>query len=573
MRHLLLGLVTVTLAAPWAAAAEDDAWDRLDALRQEKEGVEAHLRQTEAALAILREAVPSDADPDLAAARQALAEAEKAEAAAHAAAGLQSVGDRLRTAQAARDARATELLTASPEGRRAVEALAAMQQRIEVLSGRAASLTAAELGELARLTLEERALGRRLYGIHRALWERAEVLPLYRKADDAYKAYGSARGKDEAFKEAQTRVKRARRALDEVRAKLPLKGEVAEEALARRARLVARRDALDVRIDALRKQLLDGASETHMTVERPPRSGKPQKPARLTLWIPPGCAYVRGVVVAHPQVGKFASHPLIREAAARADLATMVMPTFSFDGAETMRHLDGLLDQLAAKSGHPELKGAAVLTAGLSASVLAARNVGYAAPDRVFGIVHIAGGNMHHNIVDPTRTLSGVPFIAMNGEFEWCGPEGGIRPAYGRQTQWVMIREQLLRRWRSDHQHLVSLVVVPGGDHGDWDAALAALFVRKAAAYRLPKETRDGSTPARCVSVKAEDGWLTDADLDHPTHDPAPFDRYAGDKGNVFWHFDEEMARAVYDYHAGKFLLPDPTKQSPVPGDWPPKKK
>ena len=77
-----------------------------------------------------------------------------------------------------------------------------------------------------------------------------------------------------------------------------------------------------------------------------------------------------------------------------------------------------------------------------------------------------------------------VPFLAMNGEFEWCGPVGGghasgaagIRPEYGNQTQWVMIREQMLRLWRNKQEHRMTLVVVPNADHGAWDVGLAERY-------------------------------------------------------------------------------------------------
>jgi hypothetical protein len=91
--------------------------------------------------------------------------------------------------------------------------------------------------------------------------------------------------------------------------------------------------------------------------------------------------------------------------------------------------------------------------------------------------------------------------------------------------------------------------------------------------HRLPEEHRDGSTPAVCTPLPVAKGWLTDADLDHPSHEPAPYDAYAGNKDHAFWHFDEEMARAIHEYHRGRFLLPDPTKENPVPADWPPVKK
>jgi hypothetical protein len=135
-----------------------------------------------------------------------------------------------------------------------------------------------------------------------------------------------------------------------------------------------------------------------------------------------------------------------------------------------------------------------------------------------------------------------------------------------------MIREQMLRLWRKKHEHRMSLVVVPNADHGAWDAGLTALFIRKCAKYRLPKEKRDGGKPAVCAPLPANQGWLTDADLDHPKHPPASYEAYAGDKDNAFWHLDEEMAQAVYRFHQHRFILPDPTKASPVPDDWPPRR-
>lgn len=281
----------------------------------------------------------------------------------------------------------------------------------------------------------------------------------------------------------------------------------------------------------------------------PDKNGKAQSPASIPCWLPDNCKYVRGIVVAHPQVGGFAGNHLIRKVAQDESLGTMVMNAFSYKGSETIERLDKVFEQWAKESGHPEIRGAAVLTAGLSASVLAARNVGYAAPDRVFGIVHIAGGNLHHCLVDERKTLTGIPFFAVNGQFEWCGPDGGIRPHIGRETQWYFIRKDMLAKRKDDPNNLMSLVVVPNADHGAWNAELAALFVRKAAKYRLPKEKRDGSTPAKCVKLTAEDGWLTDGELKHPKHQPAAWADYKGDKTWAFWYFDEELAKAVYKFH------------------------
>lgn len=280
----------------------------------------------------------------------------------------------------------------------------------------------------------------------------------------------------------------------------------------------------------------------------PDKHGRPQPPWEIECWLPAGCDYVRGIVVAHPMIAEVATGTLCRRAATEAGLGTVVFPAFAQEGAETWRRLDALFDQWAKATGHREIRGAAVLVAGLSASVLWARLVAYEKPERVFGIIHAAGGNLHH-YYPPGKTLSGVPFIAMNGQFESCGPEGGIRPHLGLETQWYLMGETMLERRRQDANHLMSLVVVPGKGHTAWNHELAALFIRKAAQYRLPQERRDGSKPARCVPLRAEDGWLTDRDVKYPRYPPAPYNEYQGDKLEAFWHFDEQMARAVCRYH------------------------
>ncbi|MFP4053354.1 MAG: hypothetical protein ACLFV7_05765 [Phycisphaerae bacterium] len=557
----------------WAAVtAGQEPGEKLDRLREQQREVDTELRTVNDAIEILRRAASSDTSGELAAARKQLQAAEKATEKAHTEAGLDELKLKLRAAQKARDEKAMEIITASKGGKRIADTFDEIGKRIEQMEGRIGELSTKEVVELARLHRRHRHLGRKLYDTRRSVWERKEVLGAYRQADAAYKAYGRARKKSKAYGEATDREKQARRKLDRARSALDLKSDSAQELLAEKKQLEAKQKQLDRQASALGKELLSGAKEVSIMVPMPPRKGKERKPRKATLWIPPGDKPIRGVIAAHPMISKMATHPRIRQAAARAGLATMVMPSFSYRGEDTMERFDAMMKEFAKKADRPDLPGAAILPAGLSASVLAARNVGYAAPDRTIGIVHVAGGNMHHNIVDPDQSLSGVPFIAMNGEFEWCGPEGGIRPEYGRQTQWVMIREQLLRRWRSDHQHLMSLVVVPGGDHGDWDVGLAAMFVEKAAKYRLPAGERDLSRPVKCVKIKAEKGWLTDADLDHPEHKPAAFDEYTGDRDDVFWHFDKEMAEAVYEYHEGEFLLPDPTKQHPVPDSWPKKR-
>jgi len=572
MPHLLACVLCLIPLLPVSGAdgGDVDPWAAIDAREAAIDDLERRVREHETALEILREALPDAASAELAAAREALADAEAAGDAAHTAAGLDEVRARRDDAIAERKAAVAAVLADAEGFQEAVARHEAVQARRRELEADLAGLDRDALFELARLRREDRHLGRLLYGARKARWQHPDVKASFEAANERYHAYKNRAKKSGEYQAARRRAKQARKDLEKLTRELAPAGELGEEILAAHAELKAALDAAKKEHDRLRADLFAGASRHTVSVELSPKKGKERKPAEITLWIPPDCAEIRGVVEDAPKVGKFATTPEILEAAVREDLATMVFHGISFDGEASLAKLDEILAQLAEASGHPELRGAAVLTAGLSASVIQARNLAYVAPERVFGVVHIAGGNMHHHL--PEGSLSGVPFFAHNGEYEWCGPEGGLRPEYGRQTQWLMIREQLLRRRRADPDHLMSLLVVPGGDHGHWDRRLAGMFVRKAARARLPADPGDGSQPVRCRELSAEDGWLIDARLDDPVHPPAPWADYAGEKSEAFWVFDEEMARALTGYHADRFVLPDPTDEFPVPESWPPKK-
>jgi hypothetical protein len=91
-------------------------------------------------------------------------------------------------------------------------------------------------------------------------------------------------------------------------------------------------------------------------------------------------------------------------------------------------------------------------------------------------------------------------------------------------------------------------LVHPGDDHFHGAPELGgqlALFLRKVAQYRLPKTLPPGTEPVTCLAVKAEDGWLTDADIEAPTYPAAAYADYKGPKTNAFWHFDREIAEAT----------------------------
>jgi hypothetical protein len=563
-----------------AYAAGNDSWEAFDKVEKDMRGLETELRPCNAAIEASREVAAARRNSELAALRKAVEDAEKAAAEAAAQTGLNAARERLQAARTARDAKVESLLSASPTFKAAKDKRDALRKKIDGISGRIGKLSAEELQELVRLRMEERDLGRHIDGSVRAMWTRGEVAAEFKAADEAYKAMGAVSGKTDAVKQANEKVKAAQKALGDAIAALPLEGTPGEKFMTQRKELEAKIADLKTVMDGLEKNLVGAGKTVSITIKEVDRKTKKEVDSNVSLWIPPNCEYIRGVIIAHPMISGLATARPMRIAAAREGLAAMVFGSIPGDGKEAVAQFDAMFGKFAAASGHPELKGAPMLLGGLSASVLATRNVACAMPERVFGIVHAAGGNMHH-MPDDGRGMVQVPFFAHNGEFEWCGPEGGghmsgkagIRAEYGNQTQWVMIREQMLRLWRNRHEHRMSLLVVPNADHGAWDVGLTAMFVRKAAQYRLPKEKRDGSKPAVCEPLPANKGWLTDADLDHPQYPPAPYDAYKGDKNNAFWNLDEEMARAVYEYHKDRFILPDPTKTSPVPSDWPAKRQ
>jgi len=557
-------LMIVIVFAPFVVRADDAAWVALEAATKALRAQELELKLTAAAIDAYREALAATKLADLhkavAAATKAL---EEAQPPLHA---------KLQQARAARDAKVESLLADAPVFKAAVARHAELQQQIA-----AAKPTAdKDFAELARGKVEEQRLAKQIHGARKAWWRRGELAAEYQAADDAYKAYGAL--KLPALQEAGSQLKAARQALADATAALPLDDAAGKALTARQAEIEGRIADLKEKVAGLEKPLLAGSRTVSITVPVVDRKTKQPVDKKLSLWLPPG-EQVRGVILAHPMISRLAEAQPIRYAAAREGLAMMVYEHFSADIKASLEQIDQTLERFGAESKHPELKGAPLLVGGLSASVLATRNIACLFPERVCGVVHAAGGNMQE-MPDDGRGMVQVPFFAHNGEFEWCGPVGGghasgkfgIRPEYGNQTQWVMIREQMLRLWRNRHEHRMALVVVPNADHGAWDVELTAMFVRKAAQYRIPKAKRDGSKPAVCLPLPVNKGWLTDADLDHPRFEPAPYDAYKGDKENAFWHFDEEMARAVYEFHKGKFLLPDPTKTNPVPTDWPPKK-
>jgi hypothetical protein len=287
------------------------------------------------------------------------------------------------------------------------------------------------------------------------------------------------------------------------------------------------------------------------------------KTVRAYLWIPPKAQRLRGLIIGGMTLVEMdlTQDPIIRAAADDEGLGIVfVHPAFDsfFDyrNRAADKVLLKMLADLAKESGYAEIARVPLLTVGQSTGGIFCRNVAYWNPDRVIAVLHVKSGNLHQHIPEQGASLAGVPFLAINGEFEEFGPEGGIRPEYGLETQWIMVRRQLLERRRKDPRHLMSMIVEPGAGHFAWSERLAkytALYIRKAAQYRIPRQAPKEGAPVRCVAIRPESGWLTDSSIKNPKHAAAPYSDYKGEKAEAFWHFDEQLASAAEAFHKGKF--------------------
>jgi len=185
-----------------------------------------------------------------------------------------------------------------------------------------------------------------------------------------------------------------------------------------------------------------GQWDVAVTLPRPPRRGKPQKPSIAHLWLPKGRGKISGLILAGKirLESRICNDPIIRKAAADRRLGIVYFEphfnaVFSYATTDSEKHLEKALGQLAGKTGRPELATVPWITIGHSTGGIFCRNVAFWKPQRVIGVIHIMSGNFQDHIQDKSRTLAGVPFLAINGEFEDCGPAGGdigrgLRAAY-----------------------------------------------------------------------------------------------------------------------------------------------
>ncbi len=261
------------------------------------------------------------------------------------------------------------------------------------------------------------------------------------------------------------------------------------------------------------------------------------------LWIPPETEHIRGLIYAGDLMmeSNFVVDPTIRAACAEQAIAILFsMPQLPLSlrsgdltGGEPFVKV---LDELAAKSNHPELSTVPLMPLGHSAASPTVGLILRWNPDRCFGAITYKGA---HPIPaeGPTDMLRGIPNIHIQDyveEYKDRRETGSL----GRMNVMVM-------RAR-DPQLLMGIIEDNGSKHPAWCFRLTPLiaeFIRATAALRIGE---DGNLKV----VPVEAGALVDKDLASPRYPTAPAAEYQGDPKEALWYPSLKMARMMTAYNA-----------------------
>jgi hypothetical protein len=270
------------------------------------------------------------------------------------------------------------------------------------------------------------------------------------------------------------------------------------------------------------------------------------------LWLPSATGPLRGLVLGR-RLGlelQVLTDPALRAACRDEGFAIifvrgLLSSTFFYwqDHNPDSQRLERLLQAAATASCRHELATAPWLTLGHSTAGIFARNIAAWRPERSLGVLHLKSGNFRQKSAAPPEPgWRGVPLLAINGQFESFGPQGGLRKEWGRETQWRAAVADLLALHAADAGMLGGLAVHAGDDHfhgGPELGLVAAAFLRDLVRLRDPRP----GVPLPAVAASA--GWLMDARLDTPRHAAAPWASYAGARTEALWYPGEATVRAV----------------------------
>lgn len=270
---------------------------------------------------------------------------------------------------------------------------------------------------------------------------------------------------------------------------------------------------------------------------------------RAFLWIPPNCKQLRGVVIGQHNMEEepILEHPKFRATLGELGFAEIwVTPGydlfFRFDqGAGG--HFETMMKTLAAESGYGELQFVPVAIIGHSAAASSPWNFAAWNSKRTLAAISVSGQWPYYKDVNTPdwgdRTVDGVPGLVSMGEYEDAAGRAGVGLSQ-----------------RQEHpMTALSMLANPGAGHfdvSDAKVAYLALYLKKAAQYRLP-ENVPLDRPAELKPIDpTKTGWLADRwrKDDGPKAPAAPVGQYTGEAKDAFWFFDEELAKATETFEA-----------------------
>lgn len=274
--------------------------------------------------------------------------------------------------------------------------------------------------------------------------------------------------------------------------------------------------------------------------------------SRAFLWIPPDCGKVRGVIVAQNNMeeSSILENPAFRKAMSDKGFAEIwISPFFDHlfrfnEGAGEI--FNKMMNNLADSSGYEELKYAPIVTLGHSAAAswpyyFAAWN-----PGRTLAVLSVSGQWPYFrnpvfapDIWSKKQNIDSIPSLETMGEYE-------------NAESWAT--EGL--KQRQEHPLMpLSMLACPAEGHfatTDEKVAYLALYIKKAAEYRLPHIYPENGVPQLRPINPGKTGWLVPRWRRNaaPAVQAAPVAEYKGDPAQAFWFFDEEMAKATLAYEA-----------------------
>jgi hypothetical protein len=270
------------------------------------------------------------------------------------------------------------------------------------------------------------------------------------------------------------------------------------------------------------------------------------------LWIPDNCMQVKAILVSQQNMCEetLFDHPRFRETMTDLDFAIIwIVPGIDHqwdvrNGCQEV--FDKMLADLANVSGYQEIEHAPLVPFGHSAMATFPWNFAAWNPERTLAVLSYKGDAPRTNLTGygrenlewgRTRDIDGIPGLMIEGEYEWW--EARVNPALAFRMMYP--------------ESCVSFLCDRGQGHFDVSDKVVdyiALFLRKAARYRLP-ENQPLDKPTELIKLDPQSGWLAERWRENRQKRarPAAYPDYNGNRHDAFWYFDKEMAEATENYY------------------------